>query len=155
MAKKLLKTIFFNFKLATSNDDQQLDEDDINELKCVEEDDEDKSSCSWSQQPNSSSVTNLLLSPIGVPNICFKINVLYVLRLPCIMICLTFLFPYVTCMWDNFSWVLILNKLCSVPFCFKEILNVQNSKFHKTPVFPTVFLGRTEIMSGPKKSGGN
>lgn len=72
MAKKLLKTIFFYFKLATSNDDQQLDEDDINELKCVEEDDEDKSSCSWSQQPNSS-VTNLLLSPIGVPNICLKL----------------------------------------------------------------------------------
>lgn len=72
MAKKLLKTIFFYFKLATSNDDQQLDEDDINELKCVEEDDEDKSSCSWSQQPNSSSVTNLL-SPIGVPNICLKL----------------------------------------------------------------------------------
>lgn len=73
MAKKLLKTIFFYFKLAASNDDQQLDEDDINELKCVEEDDEDKSSCSWSQQPNSSSVTNLLLSPIGVPNICLKL----------------------------------------------------------------------------------
>lgn len=72
MAKKLLKTIFFYFKLATSNDDQQLDEDDINELKCVEEDDEDKSSCSWSQQPNSSSVTNLL-SQIGVPNICLKL----------------------------------------------------------------------------------
>lgn len=46
MAKKLLKTFFFYFKLATSNDDQQLDEDDIGELKCVEEDDEDKSSCS-------------------------------------------------------------------------------------------------------------